>query len=52
MTESQVLGAVADLVMQEMNGGINVSESFTSTTRRLTGEVAEDLIVDKTMQIL
>jgi hypothetical protein len=35
-----------------MNGGISVTESFTSTTRRLTGEVAEDLIVDKTMKIL
>jgi hypothetical protein len=49
MTESQVLGVVADLVLQEMNGGVNVAESFTSTTRRLTGEVAEDLIVDRTM---
>ena len=50
MTESQVLNAVADVIMQEMNPGdpeASMSMSQKGFTRSMEHQIGEDLIIDK-----
>ena len=54
MTESQVLNAIADVIMQEVNGGdpeASMSMSQKGFTRSMEKQIGEDLIIDKINQI-
>ena len=54
MSESQVLNAIADVIMQEVNGedpSASMSNSQKGFTRSIEMQLGEDLIVDKINQI-
>lgn len=54
MTESQVLNAIADVIMQEVNGDPEASMMSTSQrgfTQSMEQQIGEDLIIQKINQI-
>ena len=54
MTESQVLNAIADVIMQEVNGDpvdASMSMSQKGFSRSMELQIGEDLIVEKINQI-
>ena len=55
MSESEILNAVADAIMQEVNGGNSLSSSFQGRSGLLTQsmehQLGEEAIIDKINQI-
>lgn len=51
MTESQILNAVADIVMQEVNGGVDLNTSQNSLSLSVKRKIGEDMVVEKINKI-
>jgi len=51
LTESQILNAVADIVMQEVNGGVDLNTSQNSLSLSVKRKIGEDMVVEKINKI-
>lgn len=51
MTESQILNAVADIVMQEVNGGVDLNTSQNSLSLSVKRKIGEDMVMEKINKI-
>lgn len=51
MTESQILNAVADIVLQEVNGGVDLNTSQNSLSLSVKRKIGEDMVVEKINKI-
>jgi len=51
LTESQILNAVADIVLQEVNGGVDLNTSQNSLSLSVKRKIGEDMVVEKINKI-